>query len=372
MKKLFLVLSVAAVFASCKKDNGFTISGEAKGVDNDKMVIIATQSELGPISKDTVKIKDGKFEFKGIADKPEFCFLRIQDIGDMVPFILENGTIKVDFVKDSIRNSRVTGTVTNDQFQKYNDESKPIFKKMQAFQIANNQKMAMAQQSQDTVTVNSLRKEYMVFQDALNKKSEDFIQQHPESFLSVMLLENFTIYQSLPVDKIEKYYKLLTPEAKDNKHGKTIKDFLDKQTAVQVGKAAPDFSAPNPEGKTVSLKESLGKVTIIDFWASWCGPCRAENPAVVALYNELHPQGLNIIGVSLDKEADKWKEAIAKDKLTWTQVSNLKFWQDPIAEKYNVKSIPQTFILDASGKIVAKDLRGAELKAKIMELLAAK
>ncbi|WP_177733664.1 TlpA disulfide reductase family protein [Flavobacterium inviolabile] len=372
MKKFFLVLSIAAFFASCKKDDGFTIIGEAKGVENDKMVIIATQSDLGPVSKDTVKVKDGKFEFKGKSEHPEFCFLRIQDIGDMIPFVLENGKIKVEFVKDSVRNSRVSGTVTNDQFQKYNDESKVIYKKMQTFQIANNQRMATAQQTNDTVTINSLRKQFMVYQDQMNQKSEDFIQKHPDSFLSVMLLENFVKFQSLPVDKIEKYYKLLTADAKNNQHGDTVKNFLAKQSAVEVGKMAPDFSAPNPEGKTVSLKESLGKVTIIDFWASWCGPCRAENPNVVALYNELHAKGLNIIGVSLDQDAAKWKEAIAKDKLAWTQVSNLKFWQDPIAEQYNVKAIPQTFILDASGKIVAKDLKGAELKAKVLALLGTK
>ena len=120
----------------------------------------------------------------------------------------------------------------------------------------------------------------------------------------------------------------------------------------------------------VSLKESLGKVTIVDFWASWCGPCRAENPNVVALYNEFHSKGLNIVGVSLDKDAAKWKDAIAKDKLTWTHVSHLKFWDEPIAIQYEVESIPATFILDASGKVVAQDLRGPELRAKVLELLA--
>jgi thiol-disulfide isomerase/thioredoxin len=120
----------------------------------------------------------------------------------------------------------------------------------------------------------------------------------------------------------------------------------------------------------ISLKESLGKITIVDFWASWCAPCRQENPNVVALYKEFHSKGLNIIGVSLDKDATKWKEAIAKDKLTWTQVSNLKFWDDPIAAQYKVEAIPATFILDASGKVIAKDLRGQELKSKIAALLA--
>jgi thiol-disulfide isomerase/thioredoxin len=116
----------------------------------------------------------------------------------------------------------------------------------------------------------------------------------------------------------------------------------------------------------------LGKVTVIDFWASWCGPCRAENPNVVALYNELHSKGLNIIGVSLDEDAAKWKAAIAKDKLSWIQVSNLKGWEDLIATAYEVDQIPATFILDAQGNIVAKNLSGEELKAKVKEILGLK
>ena len=123
-----------------------------------------------------------------------------------------------------------------------------------------------------------------------------------------------------------------------------------------------------------NIEETLSKpgIVVLDFWASWCGPCRAENPNVVALYKEFHAKGLNIIGVSLDKDVVKWKEAIAKDGLVWSQISNLKFWDEPIAKQYNVESIPATFILDASGTVVAKDLRGAELKAKITELLNTK
>ena len=122
----------------------------------------------------------------------------------------------------------------------------------------------------------------------------------------------------------------------------------------------------------VSLKESLGRVTLIDFWASWCQPCRQENPNVVALYKAFHSKGLNIISVSLDEDAVSWKEAIVKDKLTWTQVSNLKEMKDPIALQYGITQIPTTFLLDAKGKIVAIDLRGVNLNTKIKELLGIK
>ena len=136
-----------------------------------------------------------------------------------------------------------------------------------------------------------------------------------------------------------------------------------------MGDTAPNFKASTPDGKVVSLKEGLGKVTLIDFWASWCAPCREENPSVVALYAELHSKGLNIISVSLDDDANKWKAAIAEDKLSWTQVSNLKEMQDPIALQYGVTQIPTTILIDASGKIVARDLFGEDLKEKIQELL---
>jgi peroxiredoxin len=232
--------------------------------------------------------------------------------------------------------------------------------------------MLIAQRSKDTVTINALRKQYEAYQEEMNVYSKKFIKENPDAYLSVLLLENFLMRNYLETSEVSALYDKLADDVKKTKSGERIKTSLDAIKTVVIGKPAPDFSGPTPEGKTISLKESLGKVTIIDFWASWCGPCRAENPNVVALYNEFHPKGLNIIGVSLDKDAAKWKEAIAKDGLTWPHVSNLKFWDDPIAKQYNVQSIPATFILDAKGNIVAKDLRGDELRAKVKELLGVK
>ncbi|WP_313806934.1 TlpA disulfide reductase family protein [Flavobacterium sp.] len=372
--KRILVVATLAVLASCSKvgDNEFLISGTAEGVENGKMAILQVQNDMGMLPKDTVKIENGKFEIKGAnTEGPEIAFIMVEGVNNgMIPFILENGEINIAIDKDTIQKSKVGGTNNNEKFQKYNDESSVIFKKMVAFQKANKDKFMQASKAGDTVTINKLMKDNKVYQDDMNKLSETFVEKNPDAFLSVLLLENFVSRQSLEAEKIKTLFNSLATDIKKSKSGKRVEEFVTAMTSVQVGQVAPNFSAKNPEGKTVSLKESLGKVTIIDFWASWCGPCRAENPNVVALYNEFHGKGLNIIGVSLDKDEAKWKEAIAKDKLAWAHVSNLKFWEDPIAKQYNVKSIPATFILDASGKIVAKDLRGEELKAKVAELLA--
>lgn len=374
MKKIVFIITTALFAIACNnlKDNEFLISGKAEGVENGKKVFIEVQTETGSLAKDTAVVKDGKFELKGITDGIDIGFVRIENEEINLPIILEEGKIEINIVKDSIHKSTLGGTPNNEKFNTFNLETKAISKKVAKFEKDNGPAMQKAQMSKDTVTINRLMKEHKKFQEEMNVYSKNFIKDNPDAFLSVLLLENFLMRQYLTPEEVKTYFAGLDKKVTETKSGKKIKTALDAMFAIVIGKPAPDFSAPSPEGKTISLKESLGKVTIIDFWASWCGPCRAENPNVVALYNEFHAQGLNIIGVSLDKDATKWKEAIAKDGLTWAHVSNLKFWEDPIAKQYNVQSIPATFILDAKGIIVAKDLRGDELKAKVKELLGVK
>ena len=374
MKKIVFIITSALLFVACNnlKDNEFLISGTANGVENGKKVFIEVQTETGSLAKDTAVVTDGKFELKGITDGIDIGFVRIENEEINLPIILEEGNININIVKDSLHKSTLGGTPNNDKFQKFNTESRAISEKVAKFEKDNGPEMQKAQMSNDTVTINKLLKEYKKFQNEMNDYSKKFIKENPDAYLSVLLLENFLMRQYLTPEEIKSYFEGLDKDVKETKSGKKIKTALDSMSAIVIGKPAPNFSAPSPEGKTISLKESLGKVTIIDFWASWCGPCRAENPNVVALYNEFHPQGLNIIGVSLDKDAKKWKEAIAKDGLVWPHVSNLKFWEDPIAKQYNVQSIPATFILDEKGNIVAKDLRGEELRAKVAALLGVK
>ncbi|UPQ78160.1 AhpC/TSA family protein [Flavobacterium azooxidireducens] len=375
MKKIVVLLITASLFVACNKleGNEFMISGTAEGISDGKLAILETLDESGMVLKptDTAVIKNGKFEFKGTTTEPELRFIQLDSVQGKIVFILENGEISIKAFKDSINKSVIGGTFNNEQFAVYNKEQNVIQKKIADYRTVNKEKMEVAMQTNDTVTVNSLRDGFVKLNNEFKDYNVKFAEKNPKAFISVLMIQNMLMQPDSDFEKLEKTFNNLDKSVKDTKPGKNVGELISNRSSAEVGKAAPEFSAPNPEGKMVSLKESLGKVTIIDFWASWCGPCRKENPSVVALYNELHEKGLNIIGVSLDKEGDaqKWQDAITADKLTWPQVSNLKYWNDPVAKKYNVTSIPATFILDATGKIVARDLRGEELKAKVIELL---
>lgn len=374
MKKITLLALLTLSIISCNnlKDNEFLISGTANGIENGKKVFVEIQDENGVIAKDTGVIENGKFELKGSTDNIDLGFIRIENEKINLPIILEEGKIKINIVKDSLQKSTIEGTFNNDKFQKFNNESVAILEKVKKFEKENNPKMQKALTENDTVTVNKIKKEYKNFQNDMNDYSKTFIKNNPDAFISVLLLENFLMREYIPATEIKSFYDKLDKKLVNTKSAQNIKKTLDLMLAVVVGKPAPKFSAKSPEGKLISLDESLGKVTIVDFWASWCAPCRKENPNVVALYNEYHSKGLNIIGVSLDQDATKWKDAIAKDNLSWIHVSNLKYWDEPIGKQYGISSIPATFILDAKGNIVAKDLRGDALRAKVKELLDAK
>ncbi len=383
MKKIVFLIALSLSILSCSKvkKGEFLISGEAKGIPNGKMVFIKTQNDVGLVlNVDSTKVKDGKFEFKGKVKEPSIFALYVKDIQQPVPFIMESGEIVIKVDKDSIFKSKISGTDSNDSFQEFNDKTNAINKRLVDYQNKNIQKLMEAQQKKDNVTIENLKSGYVKIQKEVDDYMNQYPDSNPNSYISLLLVERLFNSPDFKYEKVKKTFENLNEEFRNTTKGKSISDKLKaieknmKNPAAAVKnnslKLAPAFSAKSPNGTTISLKESLGKVTIIDFWASWCGPCRKENPNVVALYNEFHSKGLNIIGVSLDDDATKWKDAIAKDKLTWNHVSNLKGFEDPIATLYDVQQIPTTFVLDSKGNIVAKDLRGDELKAKVQELLA--
>ncbi|WP_432670070.1 redoxin domain-containing protein [Flavobacterium sp. SM2513] len=372
MKKIFLISTIALgliSFTNPVKPN-FTLSGIAKGVQDGTMVYLERQDDVkGSVAIDSAKISKGAFTIKGTATEPAVNFIQVKGLEGKIAFILDQGAINFTIYKDSIAKSKIGGTADNDALQKFNVFSQKVQQKMQDFQNENTQKMQTAQANKDNETIQQLMDEFGLLQNELIQYTSTYPEKNPTSFLSVLLLDNMFNQPEVDIEKIKTVYGMLPSKLQKTKPGIAIKTKIDNYKDFSVGSIAPDFSGPTPDGKMLSLKQAMGKVTIIDFWASWCGPCRKENPNVVALYNEFHEKGLNIIGVSLDKDAAKWNDAIAKDGLTWSHVSNLQFWTDPIAVLYNIKSIPATYILDEKGVIIATNLRGEELRAKIASIL---
>lgn len=374
MKKLF-VIALAAFAVACqdnnKESNEPTFKGSISNVEDSTAIYLSQLGNTGqPQAIDTVMVKDGKFEI----DLPKVDFETLNIItleggrGNVI-FINENEPITATVYKDSLRSSKVEGGKSNELFNDYVSEIMSLRKEMQKMveqYQANNPNLR-----QNPALMQEIQQKQKELQENNTGKFQKMISENPQSLVSALILSDMMNGKSLSTNEFKELFENLDEEVKNSEIGKQLNETIQKATATAVGSKAPEFSAPTPEGEQLALKDALGKITIVDFWASWCKPCRIENPNVVKLYNEYHDKGLNIIGVSLDKngQKDKWLKAIEDDGLTWQHVSNLQYWQGPVAQLYNVRSIPATFILDENGVIIAKDLRGEALRAKVSEML---
>ncbi len=372
MKKITLGLLVALAFACQEeKPENITFKGNADNIEDGTSVYLSQLGEGGqPQPVDTITVEKGNFEI----DLPEVEFetlniLRIDGARGNIIFINENEPITATIYKDSLRSSEIKGGDSNQLFNEYVSEIKKVRSEMQKM-VAEYQKNN-PNIRQNPEIMQEIQEKQKELQEKNTDKFKEMVSAHPNSLVSVLILSDMINAKSLSTKEVQELYDGLSNEVKKTSIAKNVDESLTKAGATAVGSKAPNFSAPTPEGNKLSLKEAMGKVTIIDFWASWCKPCRIENPNVVKLYNKYHDKGLNILGVSLDKngQKDKWLKAIEDDGLTWQHVSNLQYWRGPVAQMYNISSIPATFILDESGTIVAKDLRGDALEAKIAEML---
>src|SRR5690606_19386300 len=366
MKKIGLIIVLLLGLVACETvaENTYKVTVNAEGAEDGKLVYLQKpQTGMPPSVIDTLEIKNGTVEFSGTAKSPQLHYLLFEGNRGILPLILEQGTITVTAHIDSLNTSKVVGTPSNDDFTSFIEGTMSIRDKMASIQ----QQGMEAQQKGDTVTLNTLTETFKEVQEEARAYEQDFVKNNPNSYISLMVIQQMA--NSPHADKAAELFDQLSDELKNDEIGKALAKQFESVKKLSIGSIAPDFSAPTPEGDTISLKSSLGKVTILDFWAAWCKPCRVENPNLVKLYKDFHEKGLNVVGVSLDRKAEDWTKAIAEDQLPWHHMSNLKFWQDPIAQLYNIKSIPATYILDAEGKIIAKDLRGEELYDKIATLL---
>jgi len=370
MRKVIMMLAVAAAFTSCQEDKGYAISGTAPAMENGKMVYVSEIDENTnrPNRIDSTTIEEEKFELDlEDPETPNLSFLEFEGTPGNVIFIAENEEIKFKVYKDSLRASEVTGGKENKLLYEYLGHLKKVNEKV----MKGRNEMRTAFQQKDSTKLTTLQdtEKEIIDNDKVFKKK--IVNENPDSFVSIMVISDMLRMKSYPVNEIKEMFDSLSEEVKNTAIGKQIAENLEKENKVAVGSKAPNFTAPTPEGEELSLKDAMGKVTVIDFWAAWCKPCRVENPNLVKTYNKYKNDGLSIVGVSLDRpgQKDRWIKAIEEDGLPWHQVSNLKFWQDPVAQLYGIKAIPAAFVLDEEGTIVARDLRGDDLDNKIGELL---
>lgn len=375
MNKKVMLSALALIPFMGFAQQDFTVKGKIGTLDAPAKVFMI-YSKGGQRIIDSAGVKGGEFALAGTVDEPLKGILVLDRVGaglqaiktpDMVTVFIDKGTLLVN-TKDSLSNAVLSGTTLNEDQQKLTSLLKKTSDQNKALMTI--YRNATDEERTAEGFMDKIQEEYEAIENASKAIQFDFIKANPNSLVSLITLVE-SAGPSPEVSEIEPILKGLSPELQAKPQGKALAEQLDLARKVAVGAMAPEFTQNDTLGNPISLASLRGKYVLLDFWASWCGPCRQENPNIVAAYQKYKDKNFTILGISLDRENDreKWMKAIHDDKLTWTQVSDLKFWKNEAAQLYGIRAIPQSYLLDPEGRIIAKNLRGKALHDKLAELL---
>ena len=363
MKKLFLFSIL--ILASCSNRSDFNLTAKSDILD-DEMVYLVQYKENVPILKDSAVVKDGVFKFTDSISVPEMHYVFFKNIKGNIPVVIEPGDIKLTVYKDSLRSTKIDGTTSNDDFKTYIEESSSLINELNNIQNEINYNIAL----NDSLLIDDLEKQFVNMRQRLTDYEFDFMNKKNDSYIAALILQRMVFERSLDYDKADSIMNNFDETIKLTSPYIAVKNIIENfrlsnTESPRVGSFAPKFSGPGINGEVISLEGIKSKYILIDFWASWCAPCRVENPDLADLLNVYSPDDFSIVGVSLDMNLESWKRAIEIDGIeSWTHISNLKYFNDPIAKLYDIskEGIPSSFLLNEERKIIARNIKGEDLE----------
>ncbi|MFA6400760.1 MAG: TlpA disulfide reductase family protein [Salinivirgaceae bacterium] len=359
MKRLLPIILIAFIACNTPKEEQFILNGTISG-DTPEKAYLKLYQEGKLTVVDSTDILGGEFTFDGKVDFPDYYYIQIGELKDYIGFFVENSEITISGNIDSLTNAKISGSSVQLQYEAYQDLKK----------VFDNQSEEIYKAYKEA-TDDAIKSKLAAKLDSLDMAgieiSKQYVKNNSASVLAPFIIQREIIYY-LELPELDTLTNALSPELANYQYTQNLTKRIAVLKTLQPGMAAPDFTQNDKDGNPIKLSDFKGKVVLVDFWASWCGPCRRANPTVVAMFKKYNSKGFTVLGVSMDNNREKWLAAIETDGLTWPQVSTLEGWANPVGKLYGVNSIPHAVLINRDGTIIKRGVNAEELDGILGEI----